>query len=34
MVSRIYDNREEAIAKVAASGILTPRENQRLINKK
>jgi anti-sigma B factor antagonist len=34
MVSRIYDTREEAIAKVAASGILSPRENQRLLNKR
>jgi anti-anti-sigma factor len=34
MVSRIYDTREEAIAKVAASGILSPRDNQRLLTKK
>jgi anti-anti-sigma factor len=34
MVSRIYDSREEAIAKVAASGILTPRDNQRFFNRK
>jgi len=34
MVSRIYDTREEAIAKVAASGLLTPRENERFLGKK
>ena|SRR5215510_13796054 len=34
MVSRIYDTREEAIAKVAASGILSPRENTRLLSRK
>ena len=34
MVSRIYDTREEAIAKVAASGVLIPREHQRSLNKK
>jgi anti-anti-sigma factor len=34
MVSRIYDSREEAIAKVAASGVLnTTRENQRYTRK-
>jgi len=34
MVSRIYDTREEAIAKVAASGVLIPREHRRTLNKK
>ena len=34
MVSRIYDSREEAIAKVAASGVLTSRDNQRFFNRK
>jgi anti-sigma B factor antagonist len=29
MVSRIYETREEAIANVAASGLLTQRDNQR-----
>lgn len=34
MVFRIYDTREEAIAKVAASGLLTPRENERFLSRK
>jgi anti-anti-sigma factor len=33
MVSRIYETREEAIANVAASGLLTQREKQRFFNK-
>jgi anti-anti-sigma factor len=33
MVSRIYDTREEAIANVAASGLLTQREKQRFLGK-
>ncbi len=34
MVSRIYDTREEAIANVAASGLLTQRDNQRFFGNK
>lgn len=33
MVSRIYETREEAIANVAASGLLTQREKQRFFDK-
>jgi anti-sigma B factor antagonist len=33
MVSRIYETREEAIANVAASGLLTQREKQRFLSK-
>jgi anti-sigma B factor antagonist len=34
MVSRIYETREEAIANVAASGLLTQREKQRFFDNK
>jgi anti-anti-sigma factor len=33
MVSRIYETREEAIANVAASGLLTQRDDQRFFGK-
>jgi anti-sigma B factor antagonist len=33
MVSRIYETREEAIANVAASGLLTQRDKQRFFDK-
>jgi anti-sigma B factor antagonist len=33
MVSRIYETREEAIANVAASGLLTQRDGQRFFGK-
>jgi anti-sigma B factor antagonist len=32
MVSRIYETREEAIANVAASGLLTQRDKQRFLS--
>ncbi len=34
MVLRVYVTREEAIAKVAASRLLTPRENQQILGGK